>query len=145
MLEKIKNAGISFYLCSIACLLATAGVIVMLISINTQGYTIIASGMVTLFGILVIVANLAGIAATVFFGNQNVLAAFFKLAVVGLVIAIIGIVVVERIDMIGALFTWDSDNVIARGVFNTTVAGAALMLVAVIILIVNSFFDKKAA
>lgn len=143
-MEFIKKAGLTFWLNAAAGLTALIAFIIMLVSNATPGYVIDAVGLAIAAAIIAVLAigGAAYLAETKFDGQNPIVAGLNLLALV-LEMVVFGIILMGRVVLASALFSFDSRNLVGWGAFNSSVAAMVFIFITVALLIVTAFLGKK--
>ena len=138
-MKKRKAAGFVFAI--IALVAAIVGIVGMYICSNMyDAYAYKTINMMLIYaGTAIVLILLSALLPSTKLGNHNVLSAIFGWAAIGLMMAVVGTMILDRILMIAGLFSYNSQNAIGWQVFYATVVGVAGYLVSCLALIISSF------
>ena len=110
MLNFIKKQGVAFYLIVVAIILAIVGIITMLVSNSVQGYALPTLAPLLLATIFAIVLCVSGIFTSHKFSEHSVLTIALKITAVVLLTFAFGWMLLDRMVLITAQFSYDSDR-----------------------------------
>jgi hypothetical protein len=143
MVDFLKKAGVTFYLNVVACILSLVASILFIASNATRGYAVLNGGAGIAFAVLAVLLIAGGAFLSIKFGSQHYLTAIVKLVALVFLCLAMGILLSDRVGLASSLFTWDSHNSVGWGAFYSSVVCIIFILLSVIILIVNAFFDNR--
>lgn len=109
MIEFIKKRGLVFWFSAAAAVLTIVGMIVMLISNGIHGYTMRNVGLFAAVSIVAILILAASEILAIKYGDKPWLTAFTAVAV-ALICLVLGFVLLNRVDVASAVWTWDAGN-----------------------------------
>lgn len=141
MIEFIKKRGLVFWFSAAAAVLTIVGMIVMLISNGIHGYTMRNVGLFAAVSIVAILILAASEILAIKYGDKPWLTAFTAVAV-ALICLVLGFVLLNRVDVASAIWTWDAGNKQAESAWNTGVISVVFYLIAAIVIIVSAFFRR---
>lgn len=142
-MKSIKKTGITFYLNCAAGVLAVAGMSIYLVTNATPGYAILNGTLGIVAGVVGILLIVGCTFTSTKMGQQHMVPAFMGLAALALLMVAVGILLSDRAGLASALFTWNSHNTVGWNVFYTSVASCVCLVLAVFVLIINSFIDNR--
>lgn len=145
ILDFLKKRSISTYIIALSAILSIIGFILFLVSNATPGYAMINSVMFIVFGVIAFVALGAAVYVSDRFGAKPWVIAIMLLALV-LMCVCFGFILLNRVEVVASLSSFDKGNMIAASALNTAIASIVLYLISVIAVTVSSFMKmgKKA-
>jgi hypothetical protein len=143
MLDFIKKAGVTFYLNVIAAVLTLVAAIIYIATNATRGYAVINGGMGIAFVIIALLLIVGGTYLSLKFGSQHFLKAIADVLAIVLICVAFGVLLSDRVGIASSLFTWDSHNANGWAAFYSSIVCLVFMLLAVLVIIVNAFFDNS--
>lgn len=142
MLSKLRKTS---YVNAAACLLVVAGLILAIVSNSFPGFSFTYAAGVIACSVIGLLAFPASIYCEEKFGTHHYITFIVKLIAVVMITLAVCLIAETRASDVGNLFTWDTQNTAGFNALYTSIAAAALDLVAVIVYIVTSFFKEKKA
>ena len=141
--REAGKIGKAFYLYIGAGVLAAIGMILYIVTNGIEGYAMNGGGIGIGAVILSVLLAIACAWATKKYNAQHYLTAGLGYGTIAAIMVAMSILISDRAVLASELFTWNSSNTVGWSAFNTGVASAVVLLVAVIIIIVNAFLDNK--
>lgn len=138
----LKKQGVAFYCNVLAIILAVAGIITMVMSSTYSEANALADlTRLVVQSILAIVLVAGGIwAVNAGKDNNGIISLAATMAAIALVVATIGNIINSRILLISGLFSFNSQNTVGWHVFYVTVACLVCYVIAILAMVVGSFF-----
>lgn len=143
MLDLIKRQGISFYLTVGVVVLSIVGFITMLMSSGTQGYAISNLALTVVAVIVAVLASVAGLYLADKQGGHSLVVAVLSLVACVLLTYAFSNILLNRAELVSALFTYDAVNTIGWGVFYKALVAMICFLVSAVLVIVIAFTGKN--
>ena len=140
MANLTKKLSIGSYLNLIAAVAGVVGLIALIVSNGiSSAYALKNAGTVTLMAVAGILLALVAIWTPTKLGNHDFISTVAVLAAIGLFMAVVGYMILDRILMIAGLFSYNSQNQLGWSVFYAVVTGAAAFVIACVALIIGAF------
>lgn len=143
MSDFIKKAGVSFWLNIATGVLALVGAIILIVTNGTTGYALENAGLGITFAVISLVLVAVATFTSYKYGEHSIYTTVLKLIILGLISVEIAVLVSSRAELVTGLLSWDSHNALGWSVFNTSLAGIILLVLANIVLIVSGFLGAK--
>lgn len=109
MINFIKSRGLVFWLSLLAAIFIIIGLIVMLVSNGVNGYAMKNIGIFVVAAVVAILLLAAMEILAIKFGDRPWLIAFTAV-IVALICLVLGFVLINRVDVASAVWTWDKGN-----------------------------------
>lgn len=140
MANLMKKLAIGSYLNLIAAVAGVVGLIALIVSNGiAPAYALKNAGTVTLMAAGGIVLALVAVWTPAKLGNHDIVSTVAVLAAIGLFMAVVGAMILDRILMIAGLFSYNSQNALGWSVFYAVVTGAVAFVIACAALIIGAF------
>lgn len=139
MINFIKSRGLVFWLSLLAAIFIIIGLIVMLVSNGVNGYAMKNIGIFVAVAVVAILLLAASEILAIKFGDRPWLIAFTAV-IVALICLVLGFVLINRVDVASAVWTWDKGNARGEAAWNTAVISVVFYLLAAASITVSAFF-----
>lgn len=139
MINFIKSRGLVFWLSLLAAIFIIIGLIVMLVSNGVNGYAMKNIGIFVVAAVVAILLLAAMEILAIKFGDRPWLIAFTAV-IVALICLVLGFVLINRVDVASAVWTWDKGNARGEMAWNTAVISVVFYLLAAASITVSAFF-----
>jgi hypothetical protein len=139
----MKKLSIGSYLNILAAVAAVVGLVAtILCSTKTHAYALSSLNMIVLGAIVGILLLALAVWSSAKRGNDDLISAGSVLAAIGILSAIIGDIIIERIILISGLYSYNSGNTMGWSVFYITVVAIVSFVVSILLMIVGSFLKS---
>ena len=141
---KNRKFTVSLLLTCIATLLGIVGFIFFLVSNATQGNSFdVNTGLGISMAVIGLISSLVGLFVSYRFADAP-WAPLIHLVTIACYGVLFGFIILNRVELISSLFTWDSMNTLGWSAFRTSIVSLVFYVLASIVITVAMFFpDKK--
>ena len=143
MTNYLKKQNTTFWLSAAAILIAVVGIVMLTLSNGVKGYSINSYALILVAVIVAIGLNVTGTYFTDKQGAHSPIVAALSLASVLLLGFALGNILLNRLVLASALFTYDAVNTIGWGVFYNSIFAIGAFLTSSILISVSSFIKGK--
>lgn len=143
MTNFLKKAGAAFWIDAVSAVMALVMAIVFIVISATPSYGLSGEGMCVALSIITFILISASAYLSVKAGSQHCLTAIVRVVALVLLCVLLYTLVAGRVDLISALFSWDSYNEIGWKTFYISVVCLAFLLLSLVTLIVSAFVRSE--
>ena len=135
-----KKLKVGSYLNLIAAVAGIVGVIAMVVSCRIDSaYMLKNMNMLIMMGCAGVFLCLLAVFVPMKLGNHDIVSTASVVGAIYLYMRVLGPMIADRVLMIAGLFSYNSNNMVGWKVFYATVAGAAALIAACLLLIIGAF------
>lgn len=138
-MKFIKELCISTILYAVASVFSVVAFILLLVSNSVQGNAIDGIGMGIAFGIIGMFASFASVFVSIKYPRQ-IWAPIVHLVAVACFGVLFAFILLNRVELAAAVFSYDSNNSLAWTAFTTGVVAIVLYAVASLLITIGMFF-----
>ncbi len=142
-MKSLKKFPVSAFLYAGATVLSLLGFIFVLVTNSVQGNDLgSSSGLGITFAVFSLLLSACGVFVTIRFGNKF-WAPIVHLLAVGLNGFLFGFILLNRVELVSSLFTWDSNNSLGWTAFSTAVVAIVFYVLASLLITVGMFLPQE--
>lgn len=141
-MKFLKNFKVSTYLYFSAALFSLLGFIFLLVTNGVQGNGLGSNvGLAITFSVFALLLSFAAPILSIKFGDKPWIVLLF-LAVIALQGFLFGYIILNRVELISSLFTWDSNNSLGWNAFYTSIVDIVFYILSSLLISVGMFFPQ---
>lgn len=138
-MKFIKELCLSTILYAVAALLSVVAFILLLVSHSVQGNAIDGIGLGIAFGIIGMLASFASVFVSIRYPRE-IWAPIVHLVAIACFGVLFGFILLNRVELAAAVFSYDSNNALGWTAFTTGVVSIILYVLSSLLITVGMFF-----